>query len=482
MATIIIAPDRTASVRRIAVDPRRTGNGCALLDANNGRIRGALDVEPHAHLSASVYFAEQPQTRRALRLVAGAPIDSLKARMRLYGFMPSESLAVFPLPLPAAPGKRSPGLAYVVAEGNCRLLAATEVLDEDERAATVIRSDAPDEEKERYRRFLLTPAVRESLRSIPATCIDASTREDMLAAVSLVVEGAHVVGKTPWSSYASGCTILFLFDAGLSIAEIAKKLGENEQEVVRRLRTVSLLRQLKQHPALQTEILADLYGHAHELLERRGCREWLVFDQGDRSDPARRPTFLAQDASALEHVAQLLVRKRYTDDVRRALPVAQRDVRRLRLVLEHEDRECLLQRIHGGDEKGWEILNSLEEARRPVDSSDRSLERLLRRAASTLSEADDIARKSSAFCESAEALTRDIALHLARLQLSLRHAAAELRGEAEAVEEAEEEAKRDTGFADLMDVGSASQRVEHRASGSRRGRRSRARQYGEPGA
>lgn len=476
MATIIIAPDRTANVRRIAVDPRRTGNGCALLDANNGRLRGALDVEPHAHLSASVYFAEQPQTRRALRLVAGAPIDSLKARMRLYGFMPSESLAVFPLPLPAAPGKRSPGVAYVVAEGNCRLLAATEALDEDERAATVIRSDAPDEEKDRYRRFLLTPAVRQSLRSIPATCIEADAREDMLAAVNLVVEGAHVVGKTPWSSYASGCTILFLFDAGLSIAEIAKKLGENEQEVVRRLRTVSLLRQLKQHPALQTEILADLYGHAHELLERRGCREWLVFDQGDRSDPARRPTFLAQDASALEHVAQLLVRKRYTDDVRRALPVAQRDVRRLRLVLEHEDREGLLQRIHGGDEKGWEILTALEEARRPVDSSDRSLERLLRRAANMLSEADDIARKSSAFCENAEALTRDITLHLARLQLSLRHAAAGLQPEVE------EEAKRDAACADMTDVGSASQRVQPRASGSRRREGSRMRRIGESGA
>lgn len=422
MLTLFVPPDKSAQLRSLTLDPARTGAGCVLLDANNGRLRGAMTIEGTSHVSASVYLAEQHNTRLTLKRVSGHAIQALKQRMRTYGYIPSEPLVVFALPL-ATMAKRRPGSAFVVAEGNCRLLAALELLEDDDRATEVLASDAPDEEKARYRRHVLSPTVRRSLRNIPATCVEAATREDMLAAVSLIVEGTHVVGKTPWSAYASGCTVLDLFDAGLSIVEIARKLGEEESDVIRRLRTVSLLRQLREDPALEREVMADLYGHAHELLERRSVREWLRFDEGDRSDPGRRPTFRAHNEKALGHVVQLFVRKPYVDDTRRALPVAQRDVRRLRLVLEHPDREHLLARLHGGEERGWEILDALEESRRSGEPSERSLERLLRRAAASLDEADEISRKAGANPRDAERMIRDIRLSLERVWLNLRHAA-----------------------------------------------------------
>lgn len=423
MSTLFIPPDREARLRAVTLDPLRSGPGCVLLDANNGRLRGAMTTEVRAHCSASVFLAEQEHTRATLTRVAGHAILSLKQRMRNYGFIPTEPLIVFSLPL-AATIKRRPGSAFIVAEGNCRLIAALEVLEEDELATEVLASDAPEDEKARYRRHSLTPAVRRSLRNIPAKCVEAETLADTLAAVALVVEGTHVVGKTAWSAYASGATVLSLFEAGLSIVEIARKLGENEPDVVRRLRTVSLLRQLKEDPLFENEVAADLYGHAHELLERKIVRDWLRFDEGDRSIPEQRPTFRALDPDALRHVAQLLVRKKYFDDTRRALPVAQRDVRRMRLVLEHPDRELLLNRLHGGEEKGWEILDALEESRRAGEHDERTLERLLRRAAAALEEADAISRRASPDRHATERLMRDIRLSLDRVDLNIRHASA----------------------------------------------------------
>lgn len=378
-----------------------------LLDPDNERFRGRAAAERHVGLDPDAVIAAQPDAIGALRSDE-AKLQELTSSMRTNGFRDIDRILTVRLTRRTPAGRAVHH--HVVVEGNRRWLAITSCL----------RSHAAGE-------AVLRPEVLDTLQRIPAKAYVADDPAEALAAAQADIGLVHVVGKVPWGAYASGARFLAMYRRGLGVAEIATRLGADATEVARRLRAVALLEQLAETSYFRArpEPPAPLYSHAHEALEKRRTQQWLEFDDFDGVDDGPPPTFRARNPEALDLLARLfrLREHRHDDgsaDVRRPLPVANRDVRRLPFVLAPERRATLLSLLDP-DVNASAVLEQLDRESRTTEvlTEGQKLQRLLKRVATQLDEADRLARKPNTVDDQAMRLYAEVLANTRRLEISL---------------------------------------------------------------
>jgi hypothetical protein len=218
-----------------------------LLDPNNYRLQDTSDSEevPRERFKLD---AVQKGTRAKLE---SEGLKELKRSIKANGFLPIERIVV-------APYSEKPKLYYVI-EGNRRVAALKSL-----QLAKADGAEIPD-------------SLDKVFKGVPCILVDS---EDEFPCFKETLMGIrHVGGIREWGGYQRAKLIADLINhRDLEPSEVADRLGLSLQEVNRRYRAFSALKQMAEDEDFADYANAELYPIFHEALALPNVRSWLGWD------------------------------------------------------------------------------------------------------------------------------------------------------------------------------------------------------------
>ena len=221
-----------------------------LLDPNNYRLQ---DSSEFVEIPRERFKLEAVQKGTRTRLEAEG-LKELKRSIKSNGFLPIERIVV-------AKYSDKPKLYYVI-EGNRRAAAL--------RSLEAAKADGAD----------IPAALDKVFKGVPCILVD---DEDEFPCFKETLMGIrHVGGIREWGGYQRAKLIADLINVrDLEPSDVADRLGLSLQEVNRRYRAFSALKQMAENEDFAEHANADLYPIFHEALAIPGVRSWLGWDGED---------------------------------------------------------------------------------------------------------------------------------------------------------------------------------------------------------
>ncbi|MBA4009246.1 MAG: hypothetical protein C0486_10760 [Erythrobacter sp.] len=218
-----------------------------LLDPNNYRLQ---DNDNYNLVSEERYAEDNVQDRTQKKLEKHS-LKELVASIRSNGFLEIERIVVTPY-------EHSEG-KYLIIEGN-RRVAALKLLREDDLGGI----NVPDQ-------------VRRTFDAVP--CLVAEGQEEAFFKEALMGI-RHVGGIKEWGGFQRAKLIADLRDRhNLEAGEVADRLGMSVQEVNRRYRAFSALRQMENDEGFGEYANPSMYPIFHEAVSLPILREWAGWNQ-----------------------------------------------------------------------------------------------------------------------------------------------------------------------------------------------------------
>lgn len=194
-------------------------------------------------------FEEESVQASALNRLTDDGITELRQSIAQNGFIPVERIVV--RPWQGNEGK------YVVVEGN-RRTAALKTLQRESLSGIEFPHN-----------------LSETFDAVPVLLASDSTDDDLLAIMGI----RHVGGPKEWGGYQSASLVYELMARPeLTAREVASKLGLTVNEVNRRNRAFSALRQMQNDDDWGDSVTQEMYPLFHEAVGQPIVREWLGWD------------------------------------------------------------------------------------------------------------------------------------------------------------------------------------------------------------
>ena len=214
-------------------------------------------------------------------------IDDLLASLSLYGYFSEEPLIA--TKDPSEPIDQPP---YIVVEGNRRLAALKILLFKEDRRAVKIRQ---------------LPAVAEGAisRLDPVPVKVYPTREEIHPYLGV----RHIVGVKSWGALAKAKYVRSLYEQGLSLTEVARRVGSGKRtDVVRRwLLTLYSLEQANTEANEPWDEVDEGFGFSwlYTSLGYHSVRDYLGITPEVLSEPGKVPVPKESTKNLLDHMTDL---------------------------------------------------------------------------------------------------------------------------------------------------------------------------------
>lgn len=220
-----------------------------LLDPNNFRFSAPGETP----VVAESRFGEDKVQALALERIKGDGVGEVKLSITENGFVPVERIVVRALENEAE--------QFVVIEGN-RRTAALKLLAQDYAGG-----------------IDLEPRVLEVFEAVPVLVASDANEDDLLAIMGI----RHVGGPKEWGGYQSALLVSkMLSKPDLTSRQVASKLGLTVNEVNRRHRAFSALKQMMDDEEYGDFVSPEMYPIFHETIGQPIVREWLGWSQAER--------------------------------------------------------------------------------------------------------------------------------------------------------------------------------------------------------
>lgn len=219
-----------------------------LLDPNNFRFKRPGSVTEVAERR----FSELRVQASALERIEKDGVSELKLSILENGFVPVERIVVRAIEV-----ENGETAKYVAVEGN-RRTAALKILQRENAGGV----DMPD-------------TVVDVFEKVPVLIAEDASSDDLLAIMGI----RHVGGPKEWGGY-QGALLVYqlLHDNDLGAREVASRLGLSVQEVNRRDRAFSALRQMMNDEEYEDQVVPEMYPIFHEVVALPTLRTWLDWD------------------------------------------------------------------------------------------------------------------------------------------------------------------------------------------------------------
>jgi hypothetical protein len=222
-----------------------------LLDPNNYRF---FDMEKYAKVSSKRVHEDtvQDKAEELIKLDGKEELRALKESIQVNGYVPIETIVVFPY--------KYKNDTYVVIEGN-RRVAAMRWIQKDQEGGSQVSKELVD-----------------SFARLPIVIL--SEDADTANALRHVLMGLrHVSGIKQWGGYQRAKLVVELVDDfHLSLTDAAKQIGMSPHEASRRYRALKALEQMQTDDKFGTSADSKMYRLFHEAISVVKIKEWLKWD------------------------------------------------------------------------------------------------------------------------------------------------------------------------------------------------------------
>lgn len=275
-----------------------------LLDPNNYRLQESADFD---EIPKDRFKLETVQ-RGTLNRLQKEGLKELKRSIKANGYLPIERVVVTPY-------SEKPKL-FLVIEGN-RRIAALRSLRDNKNAGTEIPA-----------------SLTAIFKKVPCIVVEEEAGFPFFKETLMGIR--HVGGIREWGGYQRAKLIADLInDHELETTDIADRLGLSVQEVNRRYRAYSALKQMNDNDDYSEHANAEMYAIFHEALAIPGVRSWLDWNP---------ETLEFDDSESLAEFYDLITPHRNEETGKDVPPKlgSYGDVRELKRILANEEAKTLL--------------------------------------------------------------------------------------------------------------------------------------------
>ena len=218
-----------------------------LLDKENPRLRSTI--------------ADNSQIELLRTLYSEMAVDEVALSIAANGFFPEEPLLV----IEHKPTLGKSPTTYTVIEGN-RRLAAVRLLTDDKMRKEINANDLPK----------ITIEAKKKLHRLP--CIVYPSRKALWQFLGF----RHINGVKPWDSYSKANYVAEVHEKyGVSLDEIARKIGDKHSTVTRLYRGLTVLRQAEEQGFSKEDRARRRFSfsHIYTALDQKEFKEHLGIDE-----------------------------------------------------------------------------------------------------------------------------------------------------------------------------------------------------------
>jgi hypothetical protein len=286
-----------------------------LLDPNNYRLQESDDYKPVENED----YADTDVQNETLKRLRKEKVSDLVRSIRANGFLPIERIVVTPYDdqsgdVDSLDSDASNDLKrYIVIEGNRRVAALMSIAAELKAGKKLPHN------------------LEDTLSAIPCIIVD----DNAVSAFTRTLMGVrHVSGIKGWGGYQQAKLIYDLRTQDkLAASEIADRLGMSVQEVNRRFRAFSALKQMQEDEVFGGHAGPSEYALFHEAVALPAIRDWLGWSD---------KTLTFDNDSTREQFYGLLSPVELENDESEAKITSYAQVRALREILPNDEARAAL--------------------------------------------------------------------------------------------------------------------------------------------